>query len=260
MDMLAAMRASAGLAQRRYGNFTVHTNSRSEPWLREILPQADIVVSHDNVYLGVNPAFLGWSRLWTWRQQTSEFLHIDLDFLLGPAWQDAGSDVAVMGQWWEDTTDPRLAGYYDWQANHARLKLPTDLLDLDASAPAINTGCLWVRNTAFIQIYVDAVERLMQHNHSMFSDSLPLTAPTLEQHILGMLLQKHSVIADVLIQTDQEYRPINNRFIHFLGPRWKNRELPLAQSVLARTLDSWVTPEISDIARRLDQEHARAQQ
>lgn len=256
VDMLATMRAAAGLAQRRYGNFTVYTNSRSEPWLRQILPTATVIVSHDSAHQSVPVEFYSWCKLWTWRLQNQEFLHIDLDFLFGPSWVDSPVETAILGQWWEDTSDQRARGYYNWQDLHSRLTLPPELVDLDPSAPAINTGCLAVRDLKFINTYVTAVEQLIDTNPGLFAEHLSITVPTIEQHLLGMLLHKHNIPTNVLIQPNQAYEPINNQFIHFLGVRWKNRNLPLANSVLSQTIDTWITPELHGIAGKLDQQIA----
>ncbi len=254
VDMLAAMRATAGLARRKYGNFTVYTDRNSEPWLREILPDCDILVGPSLAYHGVNHRFYSWGKLWTWRQQTQEFLYIDLDFLIGPAWPQQFADAMIVGQWWEPVDDVRARSFYNWQQASSDLILPEEFRDLDATAPAINTGCLLVRDIEFVQKYVDAVKNLMTVNESAFADELPITVPSLEQHVLGMMLKKYHINSDVLIQPDQKYVPVNNQFIHFLGRRWKNRDLPLTQSILARTLDSWITQELQDIAQRLNKQ------
>lgn len=249
VDMLATMRAAVGLAKRRCGDITIHTNSRSEPWLRQILPGTDIVVSHDDAHRDVNPDFYSWSKLWTWRLQSEEFLHIDLDFLMGPDWKMPDETAVIMGQWWEDVQDPRAQGFYDWQQNSTALKLPSELLALDGTAPALNTGCFLCRDLEFVNYYVDVVEKLLEKNHS---NALPLTVPTLEQHILGMLIRQHDLPCSVLIGPSDEYRPVNNQFIHFLGKRWKNRDLPLSGSVLSSVLDSWIDSDLAALARRLD--------
>lgn len=248
VDMLAAMRATAALAKQRHSDITIYTNSRSAAWLRQILPGIELVVSHDDAHRSVPEEFYSWCKLWTWRLQTEEFLHIDLDFLLGPEWKMPAESTVLMGQWWEDVRDSRAKGFYNW-SDSTNLSLPSDLAVFDPAAPALNTGCFMCRDLGFVRNYVDIVEKLVEHNRN---NALQLTVPTLEQHTLGMMIHRQNLPCEVLIAPDQQYLPINNQFIHFLGQRWKNRELPLAASVLKQVLDSWIDPELMALARRLD--------
>lgn len=256
VDMLAAMRASAALAQRRLGNITVYTNSASAPWIRRILPGVELITSHDDAYKFVGPEFYSWCKLWTWRLQTQTFLHIDLDFLVGHEWPTVPASAALLGQWWENVNDPRAQGFYNWKDESEDLALPASLLNIDASAPALNTGCFQCCDLAFVRDYVDTVEDLFKINAT---SRLSLSVPTLEQHVLGMMIQKQKIKCAVMIGTDQKYMPINNQFIHFLGRRWKDRALPLANSVLSEVLDSWINPDLAAVAADLDAQRRQYQ-
>lgn len=254
VDMLAAMRAAVSLAQQRCGEITVYTNSRSRPWLQMILPEVRIEVTHDQAHESVPAQFYSWCKLWTWRLQTQEFLHIDLDFLLGPKWLLPSDSTMLLGQWWEDVLDPRARGFYDWHSRSSNLSLPANLQHIDPNAPALNTGCFMARDPDFVRDYVDTVESLVTNNPG---PALCLGVPTLEQHVLGMMIRQRGLDCQVLIPPMQKYMPVNNQFIHLLGRRWKNRDLPLAASVLSAVLDSWIDDDLRALARRLDAQRDR---
>lgn len=249
VDMLAAMRASSSLAQRRLGSIAVHTNSLSAPWLKRILPGVELIVSHDDSHRFMPTNFYSWCKLWTWRLQTQPFLHLDLDFLVGHQWPTRSVTQPLLGQWWENVTDTKAQDFYDWHQHGADLALPAGLLDIDPAAPALNTGCLQCRDLVFMRDYVETVEDLVKINAA---DQLPVTVPTLEQHVLGMMIQRRGIECAVLIGPDEKYMPVNNQFIHFLGRRWKDRDLPLANSVLSQTLDSWIDAELLQVAQALE--------
>ena len=253
--MLAAMKATATIAKKKYGNFAVYTDSSSEYWLAQIMPDMEICVVDTAVFDQHDTAFYSKCKIFTYLKQTDAFLHLDLDFLLGPEWNlDLLDKHSLVGQWWEDVNDARAALYYNWSSESTTLTLPENMHSVDANAPALNTGCLWVKDIEFIHQYANTVLHLVDQNYQAGIHAL--SVPTLEQHVLGMLIKKFNIATGVLIQPDEPYLPVNNRFIHFLGKRWKNRNLPLADSVLSQVLNSWIDQDLQDLAIRLNRQRA----
>lgn len=250
VDMLATMRACAALAVKKFRNFSVYTDQDSQTWLQKILPTTNIILLSDYRADHELDFFYSRPKLFTYLEQKDQFLHIDLDFLIGPQWPLFEKKLDLVGQWWEPVLDHRAAGFYNWHEHVNELEMPQSLQNLNADSPALNTGCLLVQNLEFIQTYATAVNDLVANNVSKIKN---VTVPAIEQHVLGMLINKYSIKCSTLISANQPYDPINNQFIHFLGRRWKNRDLPLSQSVMEKTIDSWISPDLEHIANELDQ-------
>jgi hypothetical protein len=251
VDMLAAMRAAAQQALRHDAGFSVYTDSASEPWLRRIMPKANLILAHDRAFAQVNFTFWAWPKILTYGLQTQPYQHIDLDFILGPAWQEPARDAAVVIQCWEDLTHARMSKFYNFSVLWPLYRIPA-VLDCDFESPrrAANMGCVIMRDMAFNRDYVTAVTELVMNNLDQLNCREALTMSSIEQETLGIMLDARPDLMVSALNTMQE-PPVNNAWMHFVG-WWKNRSNPPADHLQSQFLSPLITPELEQIAHELD--------
>jgi len=251
VDMLAAMRASARQALRHDPEFTVYTDSASEPWLRRIMPGANLQTVHDQAFSGVNFTFWAWPKILTYGLQHEPYMHIDLDFLIGPAWQEPDPTAQVVIQCWEDLSHPKMSRFYNLSTLWPLYRIPP-VLDCDFNSPrrAVNMGCLIMRDMDLNEIYVTAVRDLVLNNVDQLNCREALTMSSIEQETLGIILDSRPDIRVAALNSMQE-PPVNNAWMHFVG-WWKNRANPPADYIQSKFLTPLITPELEQIAHGLD--------
>ena len=253
---LTTVKRSIDLAAEHYSKPTIYTDSLG----CEVFSQLTTNANYVNVYDGIFEKHSLDHRIWilpkllTYKEQTEPYLHFDLDFLFLKKLDEKYLETGVLVHNLEYTDHPQMKEWYFFEDIRSQYILPEEYSNPNIDTIGIpNLGVLYLEDMAFNQEYVNAALDIIENNKQLLNTAEKhLQVINIEQRLLGLLFDKYSITPNVLLPRkvggmfDLDTTDHGEKFVHICGPlKWDPLHLELM-------VEPWITPEIVELANRLD--------
>lgn len=257
--MLAVARAAICYADQHFGRPTIYTDKLGQEIFSQLTNRADIEVVHEDTFDYIHPRLWGLAKIKTYAMQKEPFIHFDLDFwfkqpLTADQWNCdlLCHGIEVLNA---HNVDPSITRHYNMWKVGDQYDLPEVFKYEDPlSIPAYNMGCAMFRNMELHRLYIDNVLDLIERNKRLFRYGPILSICEVEQHTIGMILDRHRHFkVKTIFKPGWENPPINDQAVHFVGTAYKTNMFPQVVQFCRTYVDPWINETVWRLTDQLNE-------
>lgn len=253
--MLASALATTQRVSKFYERPTLYTDDMGAEVFEYLGIDADIQVTHNEIFDTVPESIWAYPKLVTYSMQTEPYLHYDLDFIIKKPFPRKWFNADVGVQWFEDATADidSMKYVYNFNKYHHHYRNADELLYDPNHARAFCTGVLYMNNMELNKEYCDTVLKFIADNIDVFNTENELHSCVLEQQVLSDKVDKYSMRATALKEWVPRAVPETKHFVHFMGSTWKkSTDYEYVNNARIKYFGSFIDDKVRKLAAHID--------